>query len=317
MNKSSVRASDRRSILVRRSCYNHEGHLAGKLLRHIQRIRGALISALVAVTSLAECQSYDFTSYGDLAQWRTTNFEPVAYRSNLATTPLIRLLTKRNNKLRPFIEAQLSYTSEEISQENVFTGFIGMEYRPGPVPGLPKDSLFQALRLYAEYGRQFALKNENPSWNPPEDSIVGAEAYQSYGVVNSRYAAPAGRTWAELYAGGAFHETDFYLVRYSDWRAGVDAKYGISAAMITPSVLPYIVVDSQISSHSSNFWNNQSYAGVGLRLQWGADGANGHALKLYCEQLWTIGYAGPGPAAGAGVPWSNLRIGLAYELNRF
>jgi hypothetical protein len=270
------------------------------------------------VTALGEV-----IAFGNLA-WRENNLTSADFRSpvGLYDTEVRLLLGTRSQapNLRPYLTLQPAWSSKNISVENTFTYGIGVENRPlsrsYSLATRAELEWLTRVRLYAEYLRQGFFRSANPSWNPRENLIVGFDLWRQYGFEDPDRPDNNAPIWGELFVGGGYHTTNFYIRNYDAFRFGLNAKLGAKLGNRKLPILPYVYLDLNMSSrYADQFFNNRLIGGIGVRteLRFVREGR----LWVFVEYRGILQYLKDSPPVGVSIPDSELRAGISFQFSRY
>lgn len=224
-------------------------------------------------------------------------------------------------KLRPYLKTNVAYTSENVTTDNTFEAGLGVEVRPFAGNwSKPRDlvgDLLGRMRFFAEYSERSYLRDSlyDPP-NPRENFVVGFDLYREFGAVDQSDPDTRRqvRHWAEFYLGSAYETTDFIVDHYQSLRTNASLKGGTGLGRGT-TLMPYVLLDSTISSNSHLYWDNRLITGLGVRFD--VNTGPSSKLKLYAEHIMSTKYFKEEPPVADEVPKTDLRVGVQYQYNRY
>lgn len=276
---------------------------------------------------------YEFVSYGDVDlrdnnfAARTTTIWPgnvQDYRSHGVLESFNRILLGYGAEIdskephiahavnpRLYIELDGSYTSRNVPPENRLTPSFGVEIRP--FSSNKPYKWYDNTRFYLQYTGEKFLRSKDYSWYPRNTLLAGTELWAQFGAADP---ANNSKKWAELYFGGAYYTTKFYLPYGSKGgvHVGADYKYGTVVGHGRYRVMPYAVIDANVDTQSYYWWN-RLWAGPGLRIQCPFKGGN--KVWLYVEQRWIVNYPQTKPLQSDHVAYNDTWVGIAYAYDLY
>ena len=136
------------------------------------------------------------------------------------------------------------------------------------------------------------------------------------------FAAELFHVWTDFWNNGAYYGTNFENSSFSTYVLRSDGKVGVNLIKLWGDTYfaPYVVY-STAYSQDVNYWNNNLYSGIGVRVKpfaQSTDPTPMNELKIFYESLSASYYKDGAAAVAAGRPAIESKYGLDlyYEWNQ-